>query len=208
MTNVNMRIGIFGGTFDPVHYGHLLLAESAREQCRLDEVRFVPAATPPHKQGQTVTPAEARLDMLRLAVGGHETFTVCDSEIRRGGVSYTVDTLQGLRQEHPNAELFLLVGADTLIDLPNWREPQRVLELAVPVVVGRPGSAEPNYGVLSHLVAPDRLATFGTCRVEMPAMGISSRDLRRRAAEGRSIRYQVPRAVEAFITAHNLYRTA
>src|SRR6187455_1376568 len=99
--NWTMRIGIFGGTFDPVHYGHLLLAESAREQCRLDEVRFVPAATPPHKQAQGISSAEARLDMLRLAVGGRETFTVCDSEIRRGGVSYTVDTLEALHQAHP-----------------------------------------------------------------------------------------------------------
>jgi len=201
-----MRIGIFGGTFDPVHYGHLLLAESAREQCRLDEVQFVPAATPPHKQGQAVTPAEARLDMLRLAVGGHETFRVCDSEIRRGGVSYTVDTLADLRQKHPEAELFLLVGADTLVDLPNWREPERVLELAVPVVVGRPGSAEPDYGVLAALVSSDRLATFRQCRVEMPAIGISSRDLRFRAAEGRSLRYQTPRGVEAYISAHGLYK--
>jgi nicotinate-nucleotide adenylyltransferase len=201
-----MRIGIFGGTFDPVHYGHLLLAESAREQCRLDEVRFVPAATPPHKQAQQVSSAEDRLDMLRLAVGGQETFTVCDSEIRRGGVSYTVETLEALHGEKPGAELFLLVGADTLADLPNWRQPERVLELAAPVVVGRPGAVEPDYGVLADLVAADRLSMFRGCRVEMPAMGISSRDLRRRAAEGRSLRYQVPRAVEAYIAAHGLYR--
>jgi len=201
-----MRIGIFGGTFDPVHYGHLLLAESAREQCSLDEVRFVPAATPPHKQGLSLSSPEARLDMLRLAVGGHETFRVCDSEIRRGGVSYTVDTLEGLHTEHPEAELLLLVGADTLVDLPNWREPRRVLELAAPAVVGRPGSAEPDYGVLASLVAPERLAKFREFRVEMPAMGISSRDLRRRAAEGRSIRYQTPRAVEAYIVTHELYK--
>jgi nicotinate-nucleotide adenylyltransferase len=202
-----MRIGIFGGTFDPVHYGHLLLAECAREQCKLDEVRFMPAATPPHKQGQAVSSTEARLDMLRLAVGGHETFRVCDSEVRRGGVSYTVDTLEALRQEQPEAELFLLVGADTLVDMPNWRGPRRVLELAVPLVVGRPGSVAPDYGVLSALVAPERLATFGQFHVEMPAMGISSRDLRRRAAEGRSLRFQTPRAVEAYIATHSLYGT-
>jgi nicotinate-nucleotide adenylyltransferase len=121
-------------------------------------------------------------------------------------VSYTVDTLEALRAEQPTAELFLLVGADTLADLPDWRQPERVLELAVPVVVGRPGSVEPNYSVLSALVAADRLSSFGQFRVEMPAMGMSSHDLRRRAAEGRSLRYQVPRAVEVFIAARGLYR--
>jgi nicotinate-nucleotide adenylyltransferase len=203
-----MRIGLLGGTFDPVHYGHLLLAESCREQGRLDEVWFIPAAVPPHKQNQTLSTSAARLEMLRLAVGGHEAFRVSEIELARGGISYTADTLTAIRAERSEAELFLLLGADSLVDLPTWREPRRILELAEPMTVGRPGSAIPNYCVLEGLVDPARLAKFGANHVEMPLVGISSRDLRRRAAEGRSIRYQTPRAVERYIETAGLYRAA
>ena len=134
-----MRLGIFGGTFDPVHYGHLLVAESCREQLRLDEVWFLPAAVPPHKQQRELTPGSQRIEMLELAIGGHAAFRVCRYEIDRGGVSYTVDTLAHFRQEHADAEMFFLLGADSLRDLPGWREPVRLCELATPVVVGRVG---------------------------------------------------------------------
>lgn len=201
-----MRIGLLGGTFDPIHYGHLLLAESCREQGQLDEVWFIPAAVPPHKQQQTLSPAAARLEMLKLAIGGHEAFRVSEIELARGGVSYTVDTLAAIRAERPEAELFLLIGADSLVDLPTWREPRRICELATPMTVGRPGSPPPNYRVLDGIVDPARLATFAGNHVEMPLVGISSRDLRRRVAEGRSIRYQVPRAVERYIETVGLYR--
>jgi nicotinate-nucleotide adenylyltransferase len=202
-----MRIGLLGGTFDPVHYGHLLLAESCREQGRLDEVWFVPAAVPPHKQNQTLSSAAARLEMLRLAVGGHEAFRVSEIELTRGGVSYTVDTLAAIRAERPDAELFLLLGGDSLVDMPTWRDPRRILELARPMTVGRPGSPTPNYRVLDAFVDPAILAGLAALHVEMPLVGISSRDLRRRVAEGRSIRYQVPRAVEQYIATAGLYKT-
>lgn len=200
------RIGIFGGTFDPVHFGHLLLAETCREQARLDEVWFVPAAVPPHKQDQALSPPAVRLEMLRLAVGGHDAFRVADLELLRGGVSYTVDTLAAVHAERPEAELFLLLGADSLVELPTWRDPRRILELARPLTVGRPGTQPPDYDALADLVAPARLETFAACHVEMPLIGIRSRDLRRRAAEGRSLRYQTPRAVERFIETTGLYR--
>ena len=122
-----MRLGIFGGSFDPVHYGHLLLAESCREQCRLDEVWFVPAAAPPHKRSRELTAGQHRIEMLRLAVGGHAAFQVSTLEIERGGLSYTVDTLAEIQQHQPAAELFLLMGADSLVDLPSWREPDNDL---------------------------------------------------------------------------------
>ena len=149
-----MRLGIFGGTFDPVHLGHLLLAEYCREQCRLDAVWFVPAAEPPHKQRTDLTPAERRAEMLQLAIGGHETFSVCTREIERGGVSYTVDTLSELADEDPARSLFFLLGGDSLADLPRWREPRRICQLAMPVVVTRPGSPEPDYNSLAGLVSP------------------------------------------------------
>lgn len=200
-----MRLGLLGGTFDPVHLGHLLVAESCREQLRLDEVWFIPAAVPPHKQQQTLTPGATRVEMLKLAIGGHEAFRVSEIELNRGGVSYTVDTLTAVRAERPEDELFLLLGADSLADLPTWREPRRICELTTIATVGRPDAPELNYSPLAEFVEPARLAAIKNCRVEMPPIGISSRDLRRRGAEGRSLRYQVPRAVEQYISANRLY---
>lgn len=201
-----MRLGIFGGTFDPVHYGHLLLAEYCREQCQLDAVWFTPAAQPPHKQRADLTEPRRRIEMLQLAVGGHPAFDVGQREIERGGVSYTVDTLNELADEDAQRELFLLLGADSLADLPGWREPGRVCELATPVVVRRPGAAEPDYGCLAHLVSDQRLAHFREHQVEMPQIDLRSREIRRRVAAGLSIRFQTPRAVEQYIIAAGLYR--
>src|SRR5262249_55888086 len=130
-----MRLGLFGGSFDPVHYGHLLLAETCREQCRLDAVWFVPAAVPPHKQARELSSAENRVEMLKLAIAGNEAFSVYQMEIERGGVSYTVDTLEQLHAEDPTRELFFLMGADSLADLPTWRNPRRICELAIPLIV-------------------------------------------------------------------------
>jgi len=203
-----MRIGLFGGTFDPIHHGHLLLAESCREQLRLDEVWFVPAAVPPHKQQQPLSPAAVRLEMLKLAIGGHEAFRISEIELARGGVSYTVDTLKAVQRDRPDDELFLLIGADSLVDLPTWRDPRRICELATIATVGRPDCPPPNYSPLAEFVEPSRGDEARRCHVEMPLVGISSRDLRRRAAEERSLRYQVPRAVEQYIAHTGLYRPA
>ncbi|RIK72685.1 MAG: nicotinate (nicotinamide) nucleotide adenylyltransferase [Planctomycetota bacterium] len=201
-----MRLGIFGGTFDPVHYGHLLLAEWCRESCALDEVRFVPAAVAPHKTHQTAAGPAARVEMLKLAIGGHPAFVVSTIEIDRGGVSYTVDTLAEIRSRRPDAALFLLMGSDSLADLVNWREPARICELATPVVVHRGGTPPPEFGPLAAVVTPERLAMIAKLVVDMPQVELSSREIRRRAAEGKSIRYQTPRAVETYIETHALYR--
>ncbi len=200
-----MRLGILGGTFDPVHYGHLLLAECAREQCRLDQVWFMPAALPPHKQGQVITPAENRIEMLELATGGNPSIVVSRQETERGGLSYTVDTLTQLAAEDPKRELFFLLGADSLIDLPYWRDPTEICRLAVPVVVRRAGQ-EIDFSPLTALVEPERLSLFRQHQVEMPLVELSSRDLRSRIARGLGIRYRTPRAVEKYIETHALYR--
>jgi nicotinate-nucleotide adenylyltransferase len=201
-----MRLGIFGGTFDPVHYGHLLLAELCREACRLDQVWFLPAALPPHKQRADLTPAVQRVEMLELATGGHESFAVSRLEVDRGGVSYTVDTLAALKAEEPGRELFFLLGCDSSGDLPKWREPRRICELALPVVVRRPGAAEADFNALADLVSPERLEEIRRGQVQMPQIELSSRELRRRVAAGLSIRYQTPRAVEKYIETAGLYR--
>jgi len=200
------RLGLFGGSFDPVHYGHLLLAECCREQARLDQVIFVPAAVPPHKQDRPLTPSVYRVEMLELAIAGHEQFWVSRYEADRAEVTYTVDTLTYFRSEYPQAELFLLLGADMFNDLPHWRRADEVCRLALPLVAQRAGAPEVDYGLLAHVVEPPRLEAIRRHQVEMPAIGISSTDLRRRLSAGRSIRYQTPRAVEEYIRSHGLYR--
>jgi nicotinate-nucleotide adenylyltransferase len=205
-----MRLGIYGGTFDPVHYGHLLLAEQCREQCELDEVRFVPAAIPPHKEDAQITSGKHRLHMLDFALAGCGELTISDIELRRTGPSYTIDTLQHFADEDADRELFLLMGMDSLADFPNWREPQRILNLATLVAVNRQSQhdeAAQRAAVAAieqlHAGAGERLQI-----VEMPDIEISATDLRRRVREGRSIRFQTPRPVAMYIAEHGLYRTS
>jgi len=202
-----MRLGIFGGTFDPVHYGHLLLAECCREQCRLDAVWFLPAAVPPHKRGRQLTPAPQRIEMLELAIAGHESFSVSRYEADRGGISYTAQTLAHFQQQDPHGQLFFLLGADMLHDLPNWHEPRQVCELATAVVVHRSGAERLDLACLSQVVSAERIDQIRDHQVEMPEIGISSTEIRRRVATGLSIRYQTPRAVEKYIQTHALYAT-
>lgn len=201
-----MRLGIFGGSFDPVHYGHLLLAESCREQCGLDEVWFVPAAAPPHKHERALTPSARRFEMLQLAIAAHEQFRVSTLELGRSGLSFTVDTLTELRRQRPDDELFLLMGADSLRDLATWRDPRRICELAIPVAVRRAGLPEPDLAVLDGLVEAVQRQAIERYRVQMPLVDFSSSDIRSRVASGRSIRYHTPRAVEEYIQSHGLYR--
>lgn len=196
-----MRLGLFGGTFDPIHLGHLILAESCREACGLDRVWFVVAGAPPHKPGERTAVAD-RLEMVRIAVAGHPAFEVSDLEARPPGPHYSVETLEAIHRDRPDEELFFLIGADSLTDLPSWYQPDRIAQLATIVVVNRPGidAFDP-----SHL--PDLgLGARPIRTVAVPPIGIASHDLRRRVAEGRSIRYQVPRGVEAYIEAQGLYR--
>jgi nicotinate-nucleotide adenylyltransferase len=200
-----MRLGIYGGTFDPVHYGHLLLAECCREQCRLDAVWFLPAAVPPHKQQRELAPAAARIDMLELAIAGQEAFSVSRYEIDRGGVNFTVDTLAHFHEEDPTRELFFLLGADMLHDLPRWRDPAGICRLALPVAVRRGGGPAVDFHALAEFLSADRVAQIERHQVEMPEIALSSTELRQRVAAGQSIRYRTPRAVEQYIATHRLY---
>ncbi len=200
-----MRLGVYGGTFDPIHLGHLLLAESCRESAQLDEVWFIPAATSPHKVGREPAAASHRHQMLQLAIGGHEAFRLCDIELQRGGVSFTVDTLEWLHQQRPKDDWFLIMGADSLVDLPRWRAPQRICELALPLIAHRPGAPTPDYRVLEPLMASERVEQVRQMEVQMPLIEISSREIRQRQADGKSIRFRTPRAVEMYIATHGLY---
>jgi nicotinate-nucleotide adenylyltransferase len=204
---MSMRVGVFGGTFDPVHYGHLILAEQAREQGRLQEVWFVPAPRPPHKEAEALTRFDQRVEMLALAIAGNPAFRIEELEKDRPGPSYTADTLVELRRRHPHDEFFLLVGSDTLADLPHWYEPVRLLQNAGLLVTCRPGasllSAE---DLRQSLHLANNVPIHLEC-VQTPLIDISSHDLRRRAAEGKSLRYFLPRAVEIYIQEKRLYRS-
>jgi nicotinate-nucleotide adenylyltransferase len=205
-----MRIGVFGGSFDPVHIGHLIVAECCREQAGLERVLFLPASVPPHKQDRRMAPGPLRLEMLELAIAGHEGFAVCDEEIARGGVSYTVDTLEALLMRRPDDEHLLLLGVDALAGLPTWRLPKRILELVRLLVVERAGVddlarvlATPELGSLLGAAGLDQVMRE---RVVCPAIGVRSSDLRAAVVSGRSIRYRTPRAVECLIQAQRLYQ--
>ncbi len=191
-----MKLGIYGGTFDPVHLGHLILAESVREQLALDEVWFVPAFQNPHKQEKETTPPKSRLEMLRFAISGNPQFRLCELEIKRKGPSFTFETLQTIQQEHPDAEKYLLIGADSLTDFPNWREPETILSLANLVAVNRGRS---------QAMIPPQLDSSRIALLEMPAIDISATQIRQRCADGKSIRYLTPRSVELYIEANQLY---
>ncbi len=193
-----MRIGLYGGTFDPVHLGHLRAAETAREAMSLDLVAFLPAAVPPHR-GAPLSPAADRLEMARLATASHPRFDAWDAELRRPGPSYTVETVSTLLCERPSDTFVLVVGADTWPEIVTWREPQKLLSLVEVAVVDRPGypPEEP--------VAPFPGAR-GVRRAEGPSLPVSATEVRERARRGRSVRYLVPDAVAEYIVARRLYQ--
>lgn len=196
-----MTAGVLGGTFDPPHVGHLVLAEQAREQLRLERVFWVPAGDPWRKSGREVTPAQERLEMVRLAVEGYPAFEVLAMEAERERPSYSVDTMAELRGREPGTQWYFICGADALEDLPNWHDPERLIALATLAVAAR-SSDPPSVGEL------DRLLPGLGARVvwlAMPRLEMSATDLRRRAAYGRSLRYLVPEAVRMYITERRLY---
>jgi len=192
-----VKVGVLGGTFDPPHLGHLVLAEQARSQLGLERVLWVPAGEPWRKTYQAITPAEQRAVMTGVAIVDNEAFELCRLEIERSGPSYSFETLEQLRARHPDDELVFIIGKDALDDLPDWRRPDRLLELATLAVASRAGdeARELPAGVDAHVAW-----------IEMPRIDISATDLRRRAAAGLSLRYLVPPAAEAYIRDHGLYR--
>jgi nicotinate-nucleotide adenylyltransferase len=199
-----MRLGLFGGTFDPVHLGHLILAECCREKCRLDQVWFIPAGTPPHKLADSITPGERRAEMLEFAIAGHSQFSVNRMELTREGRSFTVDTLRQLHAEDSSRELFFLIGADSLADLPMWRDPAGIAELATIVAVNRGDRPMPDMESLRRQLGPEVCGRIQI--VTMPGIDLSATDIRRRVGEGKSVRFMTPRPCEVYIQQRGLYR--
>jgi nicotinate-nucleotide adenylyltransferase len=198
-----VRIGILGGTFNPPHLGHLVCAQEAYLHLGLDRVTLMPTRIPPHKAVDEEPGPEHRLELCRLAVQGDEVrFEVSDLEVRRGGTSYTVDTLDELYSRAPDTELFLIVGSDIAAGLPRWREPERVLLLATLSVAQRPGTSRADVDrALETLDGGDRARFF-----HMPEIGISSTMLRERVRADQPIKYFTPDAVADYIDRHDLYR--
>ncbi len=196
-----MNVGVLGGTFDPIHVGHLIVAEEARTKLGLEEVLFVPAGEPWLKQDRDVTPAIHRVEMARRAIADNPDFKLSTLEVERSGPSYTVDTLEALQDQlGSGASLFFIIGRDTLAELPLWKDPRKVIQLCQLVVPPRLGSRD-----LRHLekAIPGLLARV--VQLDMPVIGISSSVIRQRLSEGMSVRYLVPPGVEAYITEQRIY---
>ncbi|MGC4191868.1 MAG: nicotinate-nucleotide adenylyltransferase [Thermomicrobiales bacterium] len=194
-------LGLFGGTFDPIHIGHLAVAERACDELGLDGVVFVPALLPPHKPHRIISPIHHRIAMLELAIQGNPRFSWSDVDMRPDEPSYTVSMLERMKQRYPDTELSFIVGEDSLHDFGTWHDPDRILDLTRLVVADRPGVDVDDsvYSVVPRL--RDRVVRFPA-----PLLEVSSTDLRRRVADGFSIRYLVPTAVFAYIRDHGLYR--
>ena len=187
------RIGILGGSFDPIHFGHLLMGQSAAEILKLDHIFFVPAFCSPFKRGQSMPDAIKRLTMVKEAIKGNSLFKIYEGELRRAGISYTLETLQEIKAKYPKASLYLLMGADNLRQFHRWKSPQGILKLAKLVILNRPGF-DKNY--------PKRWTYL---KVNMPAVDISSSDIRERLSQKKSIWYLTPKSVIQYINRYRLY---
>lgn len=198
-----VRLGVFGGTFNPVHWGHLVLAQDALELFELNRVLFVPCAHPPHKTSADLAPAEHRMALLDAALEGDLRFEACDIELRRQGPSYTVDTVRELQRKFPEVEIVFIIGSDSLMELRSWKDIYALLDICRVVTIARPGAptAEGDFGLREPWPSRIRAGIRAGHQV-----AISSSDIRWRIAEGMSIRYLVHPAVEMYITEHSLYR--
>ena len=187
------RIGILGGSFDPIHFGHLLMGQSAAETLKLDAVFFVPAFCSPFKRGQAMPDSAKRLSMVKAAIKGNPLFKIYDGELKREGISYTFETLTEFKSKYPKAKLFLLMGADNLRQFHRWKNPQGILDLAELVVLNRPGFDK------------DYPKRWPFVKVNMPAVDISSSDIRERLKTKKSIWYLTLKSVIRYIKRYQLY---
>jgi len=198
-----LKTGVFGGTFDPVHIGHLAVAERVYSDLGLDRIVFVPANRSPFKLGKASASGEHRLNMLKLAIQDNSHFAVSDIELQRGGTSYTVDTMEVFREQYPQDEFYFIMGMDSFLELSCWKDVERLVELARLVVVTRPGYELPPEQKQSALPAS---VWQRTCFLEMPGLDIAATEIRERIKKGRSVRYLLVPEVETYIYANEIYR--
>lgn len=203
-----MRLGLLGGTFDPIHYGHLLLAEECRQSLALDKVLFIPAGQPWLKAGQPLTPGVHRRRMVELAIADHPPFALWDGELRRPGPTYTVDTLTQLQSEWPDvADFYFILGIDALESFPRWQDPERILQLVKLAVAARPGyPAKSGNDIIQKLNSRYPEHADRITLMTLPGAEISATEIRRRAAAGISFRYHTPEPVVRYILEHGIYQ--
>lgn len=196
------RMGVLGGTFDPVHYGHLFIADCALHEFALDKIIFMPAACPPHKNEKGVLSSKHRVNMLRLALENESNYLLSTIEIEREGYSYTIDTLRYLIKQNPDTEFYFIMGLDAFIDLPNWKEPQDLLQLCKFIIFNRPFSGTPNVGF-----SPNETLNFGerVYFLSFPGIFISSSLIRARLKESKTVQHMLPRKVFDYIKDNGLY---
>jgi nicotinate-nucleotide adenylyltransferase len=202
-----LKIGVMGGTFDPIHIGHLVTAEEARFQFGLEKVIFIPSAHPPHKRDARQSPPADRLRMVELAIRGNPALEVSGLEAGRQGLSYTIDTVRELRRVYgTDAQLFFITGADAVLEILTWKEPEELLTECTFIAATRPGyPLKKLHEALPEFNSAGEAATDRVRAMEVPALAISSTDIRRRAAEGRPFRYLVPEEVSKYISERRLY---
>jgi nicotinate-nucleotide adenylyltransferase len=191
------KVGILGGTFDPIHMGHLVLAEQVREKFQLERVIFIPCASPPHKTEQKLSPADDRFEMTKLALEGNPYFFVSDIELKREGLSYTVETLRELKEFYRDSEIYFLTGSDVLDEITTWKDPEEIYKLAKIVIGVRPGFDK---------FDPENHFAKKSIIVEITGIDISSTQIREKVRKGESIKYLVPSKVEEYIKNRNLYK--
>ncbi len=204
---MSQKIGLFGGTFNPIHFGHLIAARSVAEQLALDRVVFIPSANPPHKSVAGLIDASERLEMVRLAIADEPAFEVSDCEIRRPGPSYTIETVASFRKQlDPESEICWIIGADSLPELTTWYRVSELVDCCRIVTVSRPGWDEPDMSPLAQQFDERQIARLREGIVQTPRIDISATNIRSRVRQGRSIRYLVPEPVRTHICETGLYR--
>lgn len=197
------KIGIMGGTFDPIHYGHLVAAEMARAEFKLDKVLFIPTGTPPHKDRRDISDAELRFEMVKLAIQDNPAFDISALEIERKGPSYTVETLRVLRRMWPDHELYFITGSDALLEIFSWREAEAIFTMIEFIGAARPGFDASDFFLKVQREHPE---TQGKIHyLEVPALAISSTDIRARVRRGEPIRYLLPEPVRLYLEQRRLY---
>ncbi len=192
------RVGIFGGTFDPIHNGHLQVAEDVRKNLEMEKILFVPSYLPPHKLDKKVTEAKLRFEMVSLALEGHPHFIISEFEFQKEGISYTVETLNALKRSNPDAELFLIMGVDQLLEMDSWKEPEKIFQISKVVAMGRPGYRREE---IENLDWRTKILWVDVTPVE-----ISSSLIRKKVQQGESVQVLVPKQVEKFIIEKGLYK--
>ncbi len=191
------KIGILGGTFDPIHIGHLVLAEQVKEKLKLNQVIFIPCFSPPHKRGRKLSPAKDRFQMTRLALEDNPSFSVSDIELKRRGLSYTIDTLRQLKNLYPDSDIYFLTGSDVLNEIYTWKDPEKIYKLVKVVIAKRPGFDE--FDSENHFAKRSLI-------VRITGVDVSSSQIREKVKKGQSIKYLVPFKVEEYIKKRKLYR--